>query len=182
MGHLIASPTLDRLRRAGLSVEIAGGGLRVTPREKLTQELREAVVAQREEVRREQLQEAADEALDLATVDPATGDPDLSARKPATRGQVERLRGLARDQAFGEKRERLSEIVEEAVEGGLSEAGSYVLIGRLWDASAREQRRSPEALAGGGTCEGCGRKIGPISKRCGRCKGIRRGRAGREYP
>lgn len=178
----MASPTLDRIRRAGLSVEVAGGGLRVTPREKLSQELRETIVAKWEEVRRELLQEAADEALDLATIDPATGDPNLSAQKPATPGQVKRLRKLAVEPTFGEMRQRVSEIVEKAVERGLTEAGAYVLIGRLGDAIAQERRPSPESPAGDGTCEGCGRMLGPTSKRCGRCKGIRRSRADREHP
>lgn len=88
------------------------------------------------------LPEQIRERLVAGEVEPATGDPDLSARESATRRQVERLRQLARHPSVGEKRKAVSAIVEQAVEGGLSEAGAYVLIGRLGDAIAQEQHPS----------------------------------------
>lgn len=167
--------TLDRLRRAGLTVEATDGGLRVTPRERLTQELREALVDQRREIRAQLLREAAERELDPVPVDPGTGRPKLSARTPAAPDQAARLRELA---TAPELPENAPDVVERALENSLTEAGAYELIGRLGGAIAEAGRKTslgPSRAGGGGTCKDCGRDIGPTSTRCGGCKRTSRG-------
>lgn len=123
-------------------------------------------------------QERAREALDLAPVDPDTGRLPLSVEKPPSDRQVSRLRELAEDPAFGDKREEVAEVVEEALEDGLSEAGALGLIlelgGRIWE---RRERGARAPRPRGGTCRECGRDIGPSAIICGRCRRIRRGLA-----
>lgn len=159
---------LDRLREAGVRVELEGGQLRAGPRRKLTGELRRILREREAEIRRRLLQEAATRELGLVPVDPATGDPDLSATEPAAADQVDRLRELARH-PDGHPDARA--VVDRAVEKGLSEAGAYVLIGRLGRYIARAGN---EDEGGGGLCRDCGRRIGPTSTRCGSCKRTRR--------
>lgn len=118
----------------------------------------------------------ASEALDLAPVDPETGRLPLSLEAAPSDRQVKRLRELAGDPAFGDSREEVAEVVEEALEDGLSEAGALGLIlelgGRVWE---RRERGARAPRPRGGSCGECGRNIGPSAIICGRCRRIREG-------
>lgn len=125
-------------------------------------------------------QERAREALDLAPVDPETGRLTLSLDESPTVRQIERLRKLADDSAFGDQRGEVVEVVAEALDDGLSEAGALGLIlelgGRIW---TRHERGARAPRSRGGTCGECGCDIGPSAVICGRCRRQSEGRAPR---
>lgn len=166
---------LRLLRREGFVVEDDGDRLLVSPASRLTDDLRAEIRDRKpalvDALRRERLERL----LDLATVDPRTGLPDLPANELATARQVERLRELAEDPALSPHRERVRDIVQRALDRGLSQLAAYGLIGDLGRRIA-ERRRRDHGAAGvePRRCPGCGRPVGPTANVCGSCKRERR--------
>lgn len=171
------SKPLDRLREKGLTVGLRCGKLHVGPPGEIDEVLDETIRAHRHEIRTALRLEEAGEGLDLARVDPATGKPALPLDEEATERQAERLRQLAEDPAFGGRRAAVLEIVDEALEGGLTRAGAYELIldlGRRIRERTEDEEGRDRATAGG-MCEDCGGAIGPSATICGRCRRIQQG-------
>lgn len=127
-----ARALLRDLRDQGVEVEAAGDRLRVRgPADVVTQAMQATLRELKPDLMAALQREQVERLLDLAPVDPETGLPDLPADEPATARQVERLRELAAHPAFGSKREKVVEIVEEAVDKGLSQLGAFGLLGEL---------------------------------------------------
>lgn len=164
---------LDRLRRTGLSVELVEGNLEVSPVEKVTTDHRRTVAQHREEIVKVLRKELLDRLREAA--EPSDPFAPISDSHPATKRQLERIRELRRRE---EVPVHAAEDAETRVRAGLSEREALELIyslgGRIQE---RERVKARAGAAEGGTCEECGRGIGPSSSVCGRCKGIRQGLA-----
>lgn len=132
---------LQHLRGEGFTVRADGEKLLISPASRLDADLRDRVRDAKPELQAALRREQVERLLDLAPVDPEMGRPGLPADEPATASQVERLRELASHDAFAEKRPRVREIVEEAVEGSLSQRAAYELIGELGRRIQRRKRR-----------------------------------------
>lgn len=168
-GDVVSGELLDRLRPAGLTLEITGGKLCVSPVTQLTTDQRTFLQEHGQLIQSELLREAAGSELELAPMNRTTGLPELSVWKTASRSQAARLQELAE---APELSDAAPEVVVRALQNGLTEAGAYELIGRIGDRIARN-RRIPlwaHSPGGGGRCRDCGRKIGPTSNQCGSCK------------
>lgn len=135
---------LHELWDRGVEVEADGDTVRVRgPRDVLTPAMRETLRASKPDLLSALRREEIERLLDLVPIDPETGLPDLPTDEPATDRQVRRLRELAAHAAFEEHREAVREIVEEAVEGGLSQLGAWGLIGELGRRIDERRRASP---------------------------------------
>lgn len=141
MDATTARDLLRYLRSEGYSLQADGDTLLVSPVSRMEPDLKARVREAKPKLLAELRREQVERLLDLAPVDSETGLPDLPADEPATARQVERLRELATHAAFGSKGPRVIEIVEEAVEGGLSQLGAYGLLGEL--GRRIERRRRP---------------------------------------
>lgn len=137
---------LRDLREAGLEVEADGDVLRVRGPRSTVEAARSRLTFRKPEILAALRREEIERLLDLAPVDPATGLPDLPADEPATTRQVRRLRELAADPALAPHRERVREIVEDALERGLSQLAAWGLLGKLGRRISKRQR----AGCGGG--------------------------------
>lgn len=127
-----ARALLRDLRDQGVEVEAAGDRLRVRgPADVVTPAMQDTLRKLKPDLLAALQREEVERLLDLAPVDSSTGLPDLPANEPATVRQVERLRELAAHPAFGSRRSKVREIVEEAVEDGLSQLGAYGLLSEL---------------------------------------------------
>lgn len=162
----MSSRALERLREAGVTVEIEDGEVRVEPRRKLTEPLRDLLRERADEIRGALIREAAVEAFDLVPTDPETGGPKVSVRETAGRRQAEELWGRAHVPATPQ---HAPEVIERALREGLTEAGAYELIRRLGERISDRRKATARAPAGG-TCRDCGRDLGPTSTLCGACK------------
>lgn len=168
-----ARALLRRLRERGIEVEADGKTLRLRgPREAVRkQALQEAARNAKPELLAALRRERVERLLDLVPVDPETGLPALPADEPATERQVERLRELADDPAFGEHRSRVREIVEAALQKDISQLGAYGLIGDLGRRiSERRRRDRASEETAPKRCKDCDRPVGPTSAVCASCK------------
>lgn len=169
-----ASELLRDLREAGLEVEADGSVLRVRGPPRTVEAARTRLTLHKQEILAALRREGIEPLLDLVPIDPETGLPDLPADEPATARQVDRLRELAdhpalirdapedeEEAASAADRPTAREVVDRAIDRGLSQLGAYALLGAM---GRRIERRDVFH------CPGCGRRVGPTSERCARCR------------
>lgn len=115
----------------GFTIQADGKTLLVSPVSRMEPDLKARVRQSKAGLLAELCRENVERLLDLVPVDPDTGLPDLPADEAATVRQIERLHTLADHPAFGSKRKRVREIVEEAIDKDLSQLGAFGLLAEL---------------------------------------------------